>query len=265
MFYRSQDGWELAGILYAVTPTVGGLITSGQPEDTAVFGNFTAMADLSIYREQIEEIISPRPALRAGDADQDGDFDNLDIVQVLQRAKYLTGQLATWGDGDWNGAPGGSAGNPPLGDGLFNQLDIIAALNDRPWYVGPYAVVRGEPAALTMRRAGAGEHSVAGFRRGGAGGRRLAAEPSAFGRVGPRSGNRDGPWTHLAGLPKENRHENRRSNLDPSCGLSPHGCRPQACRTSCAGSPGKPVFAVRRAAGLGARMAAGRCQPGFDV
>ena len=144
VFYRSQDGWQLAGILYAVTPTVGGLITSGQPEDTAVFGNFTALADLSIYREQIEEIIWPRQ-LQAGDADQDDDFDNLDIVQVLQRAKYLTGQPATWGDGDWDGAPGGSVGNPPPGNGLFDQLDIIAALARRScgygYCTGPYAAL----------------------------------------------------------------------------------------------------------------------------
>ena len=87
--------------------------------------------------------------LEAGDADQDGDFDNLDIVQVLQRAKYLTGQPATWGDGDWDGAPGGCWGNPPRGNGLFDQLDIIAALGTSIPIQGPYAAMGAEPAAVT--------------------------------------------------------------------------------------------------------------------
>ena len=48
-------------------------------------------------------------------------------------AKYLTGEPATWGEGDWDGAPGGSAEDkiPPAGDGLFTQVDIIAALRRR--------------------------------------------------------------------------------------------------------------------------------------
>ena len=79
--------------------------------------------------------------LWAGDADMDLDFDQLDLVKVQIAAKYLTGQAATWGDGDWNGAPGGSPGNPPLGDGTFNQLDIIAALAPAHYLTGPYAAV----------------------------------------------------------------------------------------------------------------------------
>ena len=65
--------------------------------------------------------------LQAGDADQDFDFDQLDLVQVQVASKYLSGHVATWGEGDWNGAPGGNPGNPPQGDGLFNQLAIVAA------------------------------------------------------------------------------------------------------------------------------------------
>ena len=54
--------------------------------------------------------------LIAGDADRDGVFSQLDIVQVLQSAKYQTGQPATWAEGDFNR------------DGVFDQLDIVAAL-----------------------------------------------------------------------------------------------------------------------------------------
>ena len=49
-------------------------------------------------------------------------------VGVLTAGKFLTGQSATWGQGDWNGAPGGSLGAPPTGDGRLDQLDIVAAL-----------------------------------------------------------------------------------------------------------------------------------------
>ena len=52
----------------------------------------------------------------AGDANSDGQFDALDLSTAGDAAKYLTGQLAGWSDGDWTG------------DGVFSQLDIVAAL-----------------------------------------------------------------------------------------------------------------------------------------
>jgi hypothetical protein len=80
--------------------------------------------------------------LQAGDADQDLDFDQLDLVKVQVAAKYLTGQAATWGEGDWDGAPGGEPGSPPTGNGLFDQLDIIQALANGLYLTGPYAAVQ---------------------------------------------------------------------------------------------------------------------------
>ena len=84
------------------------------------------------------KVVSDSTALQAGDADMDLELDHLDIVQVLQGGKYLTGEPATWGEGDWNGAPGGESGNPPVGDGVFDQLDVVAAITTDPWYT-PYA------------------------------------------------------------------------------------------------------------------------------
>jgi hypothetical protein len=81
--------------------------------------------------------------LQAGDADQNYQFDQFDLVKVQQAAKYLTGEQATWGEGDWDGAPGGEAGNPPAGDGQFNQLDIIAALSAGTYLTGPYNALAG--------------------------------------------------------------------------------------------------------------------------
>lgn len=83
-----------------------------------------------------------RPPLEAGDADQDYDFDQLDVLRVLQGAKYRTGLPATWGEGDWDGAPGGSAGEPPAGNGVFDQLDIIAAQTPGIYRTGKYAAIR---------------------------------------------------------------------------------------------------------------------------
>ena len=62
-----------------------------------------------------------------GDANRDLQFNQLDIVQVLQTAKYLTNQAATWEEGDWNG------------DNLFDQEDIVAALQTGNYLQGPYA------------------------------------------------------------------------------------------------------------------------------
>ena len=56
------------------------------------------------------------PEFVAGDANQDGQFNQLDIINILQTGKYLTGKDADWSDGDFDG------------NGVFNQLDIIAAL-----------------------------------------------------------------------------------------------------------------------------------------
>jgi hypothetical protein len=83
-----------------------------------------------------------RMRLQAGDADQDLKFDPIDLVRVQVAAKYLSGAVATWGEGDWDGAPGGSPGNPPRGDGFFNQFDILAALSANHYLSGPYAAVR---------------------------------------------------------------------------------------------------------------------------
>ena len=50
-------------------------------------------------------------------------------MQVLQAAKYLSDKPATWGEGDWNR------------DGVFDQLDIVAALQTGNYLQRPYAAV----------------------------------------------------------------------------------------------------------------------------
>lgn len=66
-----------------------------------------------------------------GDANLDGVFDRDDVVQVLQAAKYNSGQPATWHEGDWNG------------DGVFNQLDIVESQVDGTYEVSPLPTLAG--------------------------------------------------------------------------------------------------------------------------
>lgn len=58
VFHKNGSSWELAGIMLAVDSL------SGQPANTAVFGNNTFIADLSYYRPQIVAVV-PEPAALA--------------------------------------------------------------------------------------------------------------------------------------------------------------------------------------------------------
>ena len=74
----------------------------GRLDDVALF-------DEVLTEEQIQTImggdfsefgVGGAARLQAGDADQDYDFDQLDLVQVQIAGKYLVDQPATWGEGD---------------------------------------------------------------------------------------------------------------------------------------------------------------------
>ena len=119
---------------------------AGSDDDPNTWGekNLTAAGD-QIFLNAVNFLTggAMAPQLQAGDANRDFKFDQLDLVQVQVAAKYLTGQAATWGEGDWDGAPGGSQGSPPPGNGFFDQLDIIAALGAGKYLTGPYAAIGG--------------------------------------------------------------------------------------------------------------------------
>jgi hypothetical protein len=115
----------------------------GLIDDVAIWDEVLAPDVIkSISQVGVTGFLNPGVRLQPGDADMDLDFDQLDLVRVQVAAKYLTGASATWGEGDWNGGPGGSPGNPPPGDRVFNQLDVIAALGSGQYLKGPYAAVR---------------------------------------------------------------------------------------------------------------------------
>jgi hypothetical protein len=127
-----------------VSPLIGeDWVTWGQT------GGFVGGAGPSLWvkTDSGESPVIDFAGLQPGDADQDLDFDQLDLVKVQIAAKYLTNRPATWGEGDWNGGPGGRPGEAPQGDGRFNQLDIIAALSANVYLKGPYAEYPTDPSA----------------------------------------------------------------------------------------------------------------------
>ena len=69
-----------------------------------------------------------------GDADLSGEFDSSDLVTVFAFAKYETGALATWRQGDWNG------------DMRFGSGDLVEAFGNAGYDKGPRP---GGPNALT--------------------------------------------------------------------------------------------------------------------
>lgn len=60
-------------------------------------------------------------------------------LQMITERRYRNGDPAVWGQGDFNGGPGGSAGKPPLGDGFFDEDDIMASLVTGLFGTGKYS------------------------------------------------------------------------------------------------------------------------------
>ena len=122
-------------VLLTAAPVYGGYQFSAWRNDRGeVIGSEPTLALTLDENVQVHTLYqeTPRPqSLLPGDADGDFDFDQLDLVQVLQSAKYLTGEPATWSDGDWNA------------DGVFDPQDIVAALQTGNYLQGPYAAHSG--------------------------------------------------------------------------------------------------------------------------
>jgi hypothetical protein len=77
----------------------------------------------------------PAPAASAlyGDANLDGHFNSMDLVQVFQAGKYETSQAADWSQGDWNF------------DGRFDSQDLIATFQQGTYSLGPAAAEKAVP------------------------------------------------------------------------------------------------------------------------
>ena len=86
----------------------------------------------------------------AGDANLDGQFNNSDLVSVLQAGKFATDQSALWQEGDWNG------------DDRFDRADVVMALQNGRYGKGPLAASTEQAAELGGHLAAIGSDGSAG-------------------------------------------------------------------------------------------------------
>jgi len=90
-------------------------------------------------RFDLDAITVVQDTLSPGDANGDGVFNQMDIVEVMQAGTYMTGGIAAWSEGDWNA------------DGVFNQFDIVQAMMAGEYAVNNAAVMTvPEPTTKTM-------------------------------------------------------------------------------------------------------------------
>ena len=81
-------------------------------------------SEMSGHRVDNQVVIEVDPAritvetAKPGDVNLDGEFNQLDLVHLLQQDKYMKDEPAKWGQGDFNG------------DGFFSQLDLVEALQE---------------------------------------------------------------------------------------------------------------------------------------
>jgi hypothetical protein len=114
----------------SITGTFSVVPLAGQHLGHGVFVRDHSGADSSVrYNETSVEIALLQAS--PGDINGDRQFNQLDVIQMLQGPKFLSGQPATWLEGDFTG------------DALFNQLDLVAALQTGTYLQGPYAVLAG--------------------------------------------------------------------------------------------------------------------------
>ena len=130
---------EAFGLLSIMLGQMGGEFGDPMPLAAGVWPRSVVVADMdgdndldlaaSDWKsDQLSVLFNSAPLqFAAGDANRDLQFDQLDIVQVLQAGKYLTGQPTDWSEGDWNG------------DGVFDQIDIVDALRTDNFLNGLYA------------------------------------------------------------------------------------------------------------------------------
>ena len=81
-----------------------------------------------------------------GDANLDGEFNELDLVQVMNAGEYLDDIAwnSTWSTGDWDG------------DGDFTVEDFVAAFTDGGYNLGPRNQVVAVPEPATLILSGVG-------------------------------------------------------------------------------------------------------------
>ncbi len=79
-----------------------------------------------------------------GDANLDGVFNTVDLIEIFQKGLYEMDEMAVWSSGDWDA------------DSRFNSTDLVVAFQDNGFEKGPRAGVSAvpEPASLWLMAAG---------------------------------------------------------------------------------------------------------------
>ena len=124
VFQFVNGAWQLAGVMDAVQSTV-----ANQPGHTAVFGNNqTLSADLSQYRDEIEQVLS-QP-----DSPWQNQVNRFDVARLgsvnAHDVLLLINGLQNGKGGSLSGVP---AASDPLvdvnGDGTFDSQDVLVLIN----------------------------------------------------------------------------------------------------------------------------------------
>ena len=87
----------------------------------------------------------------AGDSNLDNEFNQLDLIKLLQNGQYLSGLPVAWSQGDFNG------------DGVFDQFDVILIQSTAPphYLQGSFAAVSMPADAALAPSAGASAEAIA--------------------------------------------------------------------------------------------------------
>jgi hypothetical protein len=139
VFYPVDGQWRLAGIMDTQTTS------NNQPVGTAIFGNSTQAADLSVYRTQILDIMNSADTAWQNQANR-FDVNKLDGVTPLD-ALLVINELKRNGAHGFIGKPSLVGGRyyDVSGDGRIDNLDALQLINHM---LGPAVDPLLEPAVL---------------------------------------------------------------------------------------------------------------------
>ena len=105
--------------------------------------------------DMLAPVVGTNIAIIPGDGDLNGTFDTGDIVLALGGSKFEKGLAATWAEGDWDAAPDDNntydsletgGGTPPVGNGVFDTSDVVAALGGGHFEKGSVLAALKDPA-----------------------------------------------------------------------------------------------------------------------
>ncbi|MCA9167030.1 MAG: hypothetical protein KDB23_05160 [Planctomycetales bacterium] len=131
-----RGDWDADGELLATDlQSLIGAIMEGNHDPT-----FDLSGDQLVDHQDLHVWVRDLKHTWFGDANLDGVFSTLDLVEVLQTGKFENDQSASWSEGDWNA------------DGIFNTGDFVTAFGDGGYEQGVRTalIVVPEPTGLAL-------------------------------------------------------------------------------------------------------------------